>query len=224
MPPKFTPIPLAAFFSIPYHLKNLLLIACLWLCIIITFIGSAADAAPLRFFAPATNVNSAFQVFDTGLVNLTGLFPQGTASFSLDEDKQILSNLNISISILRPILPNDSDSTALAEYLHANISPELSFFAPKVKYSDKQAFNLAGTLTLNGLSKPVVFIASLNRLSVRRAEAAGLSLRTTLSGSDFNLGNQDTATANEAITANDGSSARFGNKITLIIDIKAIGE
>lgn len=189
-----------------------------WL-LLLTLWCSPSHAEATKFYAPPSQFNANLQVMELGFANLTGLFREGTASFSFDAESKTISRFRMAINAASLVSTNPRSEQSLAYLIGSARSPEISFVAsePAPLKDDKAV--LKGNLTLNGISKPAELAVTLNRIGKSpyaggmwnsEGEAIGLSLRTTPKLTDF---------SSEPKPAEE--TPRFGDTITLTIEIQA---
>jgi polyisoprenoid-binding protein YceI len=98
-------------------------------------------------------------------------------------------------------------------------TPEIRFTAPdSISFAEGKA-DIKGTLTLNGVSKPLTLQATLNHIGKSpqaggmwnsTGPAVGLSMRGSFKRADF------------GITDNPELPSRFGDTITLLLEAQAL--
>lgn len=91
----------------------------------------------------------------------------------------------------------------LPEYFKVEQHPTMTFKSTGIINVDRddQAFDLVGTLTVNGISKEVVLETAVNKIGEHpmwdNARALGLSAETTIKRSDFGMGQYAPAVSDE---------------------------
>lgn len=132
-----------------------------------------------------------------GFSHPTADFTKVTGSIEGNQDHPEKSTVTVTI----PVSSLDSHVPLLNEhlldsgdYFKSKEFPEVTFKSTGIKDLDrkKQTFRLLGNLTVNGITKPVVLDAKLNKAGPHpfydNAEAAGFDASTTLKRSDFGMG------------------------------------
>jgi polyisoprenoid-binding protein YceI len=105
-----------------------------------------------------------------------------------------------SVSVTIPVDSIDTHVKLLDEHLlnkpeffHPKQFPDITFKSTGISNisADKKHFDVTGTLTVNGIAKPVVLHTTLNKLGTQPlwndAKAAGFTATTTLKRSDFGM-------------------------------------
>lgn len=105
------------------------------------------------------------------------------------------------VEVVMPVSGLDTNVPALnkhllesGEFFKAKEFPVVTFKSTGIQNvdADKKNFQLSGDLTINGISKPVVMNATVNKVGPHpmhgNAEAAGFSAKTTIKRSDFGMG------------------------------------
>lgn len=106
-----------------------------------------------------------------------------------------------SVEVTMPVASLDTNVKALNDHLlgsgdffKAKEYPNVTFKSTGIQNvdADKKNFQLLGDLTVNGITKPVVMNATLNKVGPHPmhggAEAAGFNAQTTIKRSDFGMG------------------------------------
>ena len=159
-----------------------------------------------------------------GFSNPGAVFTDVTGTIQGDQDAPEKSTVDVSI----PVLSLDSFVPLLNEhllqsgdYFKSKDFPVITFKSTGMTDIDKtnRTFKLLGTLTVNGISKPVVLNAKANNIGPHPfydgAPAAGFDATTTLIRSDYGMGNyvplvSDQLTVN--ITVEAVESAMYAKK------------
>lgn len=186
------------------------------------FIAPAwAESAPSPYYVPPNQFNAELQIMAMGFSNIFGLFQNGTASFSYDEDSKTINRVRIAIDTSSLVSGNRSNMRDLANLLDTMDYPELTLTAPdSVTFNDGKA-ELKATVTFHGTSKPVTVQAVLNHVGKSpngggmwssEGEAVGLSLHTILKRADFGMGDDPKS----------DQAPPFGDSFTLSIELQAL--
>lgn len=133
-----------------------------------------------------------------GFSNPGAVFTDVTGTIQGDQDAPEKSTVDVSI----PVMSLDSFVPLLNEhllqsgdYFKSKDFPVITFKSTGMTDIDKtnRTFKLLGTLTVNGISKPVVLNAKANNVGPHPfydgAPAAGFDATTTLMRSDYGMGN-----------------------------------
>ncbi len=178
----------------------------------------AADTTA-TYYVPPPQFNAALEVMDMGFANVFALFRSATGSFMFDDTNKSLSNLRLAIDATSLLASSNENQRDLSNCLGAFQYPEIAITAPdSVTFTDSKA-EIKATLTMHGTSKPITLTATLNRsgksphgggMWSSEGEAVGISFRGAFKRADFGLSD------------NPALPARFGDTITLMLELQAI--
>lgn len=168
-------------------------------------LATALSAASLSAFADKVvtyTIDSShsfvhFSWSHVGFSNPTADFTKVTGSITGNQDHPEQS----SVTVTMPVSSLDSHVPLLNEhlissgdYFKSKEFPDVTFKSTAIKGLDrkKQTFKLQGELTVNGITRPVLLDAKLNKAGPHpfydNAPAAGFNATTTLKRSDFGMG------------------------------------
>jgi polyisoprenoid-binding protein YceI len=177
------------------------------------------DVAPDRYYIPPPQFNAAMEVMDLGFANIFGLFRNATGSFEFEPATKSVGNLKIAIDTTSLMTNNPENERDLEALLDAMEYPEMRFVTrDSISFAEGKA-DIKGTLTLHGVSKPLVLEATLNHIGKSpqggsmwggEGKSVGLSLRGNFKRADFNMAD------------NPEIRSRFGDTITLLLETQAI--
>ncbi len=193
---------------------------CLLLALTLFPAGLHAADNSTTYYIPPPQFNASLQIMDGGFVNLTALFRNATGSFTFDDTAKAISNLRLAIDATSLLASNDANQRDIANLLDAFKYSEIRITAPDaVTFKDDKA-EIKATLSFHGSNKPVTLEATLNRIGKTpisssmwggEGQAIGLTLHTTIKRADFGMADEAAAVP-----------ARFGDTITLALDVQAI--
>jgi len=175
--------------------------------------------AQQSYYIPPTQFNAALQIMDLGFSNVFGLFQNATGSFTFEDSTKTVSHLRFAIDMTSLLTNNPDNQRDLLTLLDALHSPELRITASESSSFAEGKADIKATLTLHGVSKPILLTATLNRsgkspngggMWSKEGEALGLSMRGSFKLSDFGL------------SEGQEKSGRFGDAITLMLETQAI--
>jgi polyisoprenoid-binding protein YceI len=138
-----------------------------------------------------THTRIAFAVSHMGFSTWFGDFTHASGTLTLNPAKPSASTLSVSV-------PTDSVSTTNttldgelkeADWLNAAKYPTATFTASKITASAGTA-KVAGTLTLHGVTKPVIFAVKFNGAGINpldKAYTVGFEVRGKIKRSDFGV-------------------------------------
>ncbi len=156
----------------------------------IAFAGSAQAAAETYTLDPShTGVNWSINHF--GFSNPTGKFAMVQGSLVLDEAQPANSKVTATITIANLVTGDAKLEEHLKgkDFFDAEQFPLATFVSDKVDLVGKDDAKVQGTLTLHGVSKPVVLDVKLNKIGINmmKKKTAGFSITTELKRSDFGM-------------------------------------
>ncbi len=157
-----------------------------------SLLSGAALAADYTIDPTHTSVVVSWNHF--GFSNPTATFSDATGSISFDEKAPQKSSINVTIPVktvdtkvakLNEEFINEADYFDVAKY------PTATFKSTKVTAKGNNQFDVAGDLTIKGVTKSVVFNATLNGMGehpMSKKPAIGFDASTVIKRTEFNLG------------------------------------
>ncbi|MGD9592876.1 MAG: YceI family protein [Candidatus Berkiella sp.] len=127
-----------------------------------------------------------------GFSDLSGtIVAQG--NIMLDEALLQNSTVNVTLNIAGIQTPSAKFTQMLKSSQFFNVSsfPNASFVSDSIQMTGKNTAKVSGTLTIHGVSKPVVLNTRINKIGMHSyygVKAAGFSAVTVIKRSDFGLG------------------------------------
>jgi polyisoprenoid-binding protein YceI len=146
---------------------------------------------PGNYTVEPTHTRIAFAVSHMGFTTWFGDFTGASGTLSLNPAKASASTLSVSVPIASVSTTNAKLDSELkeADWLDAAKYPTATFTANKITASAGTA-KVAGTLTLHGVTKPVVFSVKFNGAGVNpldKAYTVGFEVRGRIKRSDFGV-------------------------------------
>lgn len=163
---------------------------------------SAAVAAPEKYVLDASHSQIVFSYTHFGYSTTYGMFSGFEGEISFDQEDPAASAVSVS-------MPEASMLTGWEKRLGHFMSPDffgstdddtISFVSTGIEVTGDATANITGDLTMNGVTKPVVLDAKLNKADQHPMAGkpwAGFDATTTLLRSDFNLGKFAPAVSDE---------------------------
>lgn len=129
----------------------------------------------------------------------------------LDKEKPENSKVDVTIQIANVVtgIPKLDEHLIGKDFFDAKKFPVATFVSQKVDLTEKDKARVYGTLTLHGISKPVVLKVKLNKLAmspITHKDTAGFTAITMLKRSDFGI---------------DAYSPGLGDKVKIRIEVEA---
>ncbi len=181
--------------------------------------AAPAQAETAKHYVPPQRFNASFQVMELGLSNVFGLFRSATSSFEFDEQAKTISRLKMAIDAGGVVTAQGGADRDFDALFGKGLHPEITFVSLAGADLSGGKAEVSGTLTVQGASKPATFEIKLNRVKEspdggnvwRGADrAVGISMRGIFKRSDFGVG------------AAPDTEARFGDEVTLLLEMQAI--
>ena len=163
----------------------------------ITLGMTAAQAEVAQYTLDPSHTQVKFSWDHFGFSTPGGTFKDVQGEIKADEAAPEKSSVSVVIQVDSietgvPLL-NEHLLTQPDNFFKVKEHPQITFKSKAVQNVDrnKQTFDLAGTLTINGVSKDVVLATKLNKIGDHPmwngAKAVGLSATTTIKRSDFGI-------------------------------------
>ena len=164
-------------------MKRLILSAVLGLAL-----AGPALAATYAIDANHTQVHFNYSHF--GYSNLSGRLNQVTGNFDFDPADPAKSSIEVSVpmSSLSTGVPKLDSHLSSPDFFDVEKFPTANFKSTGVTVTGKNTLDVAGDLTLHGVTRPVVLKVTINSLEPRRGSpAAGFDAVTTIKRSEFGV-------------------------------------
>ena len=149
-----------------------------------------AESAEFTFDKPHTIIY--FTVNRAGFSNMLGRFQDFSGSLTIDPDKPETAQVSSTIktaSIFTGFEARDKHLRS-PDFFNAQEFPEMTFTSTKVERTGDKTAKVTGDLTLLGVSKPVTFDVTFNKMAVNprsQKEQIGFSGVGTLKRSEFGM-------------------------------------
>ncbi|MDK2779264.1 MAG: YceI family protein [Pseudomonadota bacterium] len=160
--------------------------------VLATMISSGALAQDYSIDPTHTSVIATWNHF--GFSNPTASFSEVSGAISFDDKAPAKAAVNVTI----PVKSVDTKVPALteeflnqADYFDVANYPTATFKSTKVTPKGGNKFDVAGDLTIKGVTKPVVFSATLNKQGehpMTKKPAIGFDASTVIKRTEFNMG------------------------------------
>ena len=165
-------------------------IRCLGLAVLVAAAGAAAHAADAYAVDPVHSSIS-FKISHVGISYIHGRFDDFGGQFSIDKDDPAKSSFTLSIKVETVDTNNQKRDEHLrnADYFNAKQFPTLTFQSTAVK-PVAGGYDVAGDLTLHGVTKPVTFTLKGGDKTVefpKGMQRIGFTTTLTIKRSDFDM-------------------------------------
>ncbi len=151
-----------------------------------------ATAAPADYTLDPSHTSVVFVINHLGFSNVYGRFDEvaGTLRF----DPEALAAASVTATIKTGSLDTNhakrEEHLKSPDFFNAAAFPEMTFTSTGIEKTGDRTGKVTGTLTLLGVSKPVVLDVTFNKAGVSpitKKETAGFSARGSLKRSDFGM-------------------------------------
>lgn len=159
----------------------------------VTLAWGTVLAEPARYEIDPEHAVVAFMVEHVGFARVLGSFTETSGTFTFDEAAGTVSDVRVSVSTASVATNHKDRDRHLRsdDFLDTDEYPEMTFTADSARRIGDREFEVAGQLTLLGVSLPLTLHASLNKSGDyplgRNAYAVGVSARGVLQRSDFGM-------------------------------------
>ena len=137
-----------------------------------------------------------------GYSNLTGRFMEVKGDFDFDPANPAKSSISVEIpmSSLSTGVPGLDEDLASDGFFDAAKFPTATFKSSKVTVRDATHLDVAGDLSIHGVTKPVVLAVTINHVGphpMRKTQTAGFDAVATIKRSDFGINRMVPAVSDE---------------------------
>jgi polyisoprenoid-binding protein YceI len=154
---------------------------------------SFADAAfAADYTIDARHTQVLFTYAHMGFSHITGRLNEVTGHFDFDPAAPAKSSIEVDLpmSSLSTGVPGLDDHMRSADFFDAAKFPSAHFKSGKVTSTGKDRLDVAGDLTLHGVTKPVVLHVTINQIGMhpmKKVPAVGFDATATIKRSDFGV-------------------------------------
>ena len=165
-------------------------------------LGFAATAQATSYEIDANHTQVQFTYTHLGFSHLSARLNQASGRFDFDPAKPAMSSIDVQIPMasLSTGVPRLDTDLSSADFFEVAKFPTASFKSNKVTVLGKNKLNVAGDLSIHGVTRPVVFAVTVNNTGVhpmRKVPAVGLDASATIKRSDFGVGGMIPAVLDE---------------------------
>ena len=180
------------------------------------FTSSIILADDETYILDETHLSIGFLVDHAGYARTLGMFTKASGSFKYDENKSLVSDIEIIIDNSSVFTNHDKRDSHLRspDFLNVDQYPEMTFKA-SINDLKLNPGKIAGNLTLLGVTRPLILDATINkidtypfRVGLSKPMVIGVSATASFKRSDFGM--------NYAV-----KKKLVGDEINLIIEFEA---
>lgn len=173
---------------------------------------SVAQAAPQAYSLDPSHSTVAFVLDHMGYAKMLGRFNSVAGDIQFDKDAVEKSSVKVTIDAASVDTNHAKRDEHLRspDFFNAKEFPKLTFISTVIEKTGDKSGRMTGTLTLLGVSKPVVLDVTFNKDAnspVSKKDTVGFSARGTLKRSDFGM--------KYGVPA-------IGDDVTLMIEVEAV--
>ena len=128
-------------------------------------LASPLRAEPSTFEIDPEHLSIGFLVEHLGFAKTLGFFQTAEGTFEFDEETDVLSDVQITVSTDSVFTNNERRDRHLRsdDFLNVREFSEMLFSAASIRRTGEQTFDLDGELTLLGITRPLSLQATLNK-------------------------------------------------------------
>ena len=159
----------------------------------IASLGAAAVAEPVKYELDPGHSQVVFTYNHLGFSTGTGMFSGFEGEIMFDQADPANSSVNVSMPTASLITGFDArkEHFLSKDFFNAADNEAITFKSTKIDVTGDKTAKIAGDLTINGTTKPVVLDATLNQAGenpTAKKQWAGFEATTEIKRSDFGMG------------------------------------
>lgn len=156
-------------------------------------LAMSGPVAAAKYNIDARHTQVHFTYLHGGYANLGGRLNQVTGTLDFDPEQPGKSSIDVQIpmSSLSTGVPKLDAHLNSADFFDAEKFPTASFTSKQVTVLGKDKLNVAGDLTIHGVTRPVVFEVTINQAGMHpmsKVPAVGFEATATIKRSEFGVG------------------------------------
>ncbi|MQQ06910.1 hypothetical protein GFB49_00430 [Epibacterium sp. SM1979] len=156
--------------------------------------GTAAVAAPEKYVLDPGHSNVIFNFDHLGFSEIYGMFSGFDGEIMFDQENPAASSVTVAFPVKTMLTGWEKrfEHFMSADFFDATDDEMVTFASTGIEVTGETTAKITGDLTLNGVTKSVVLDAKLNAATdehpLNKKPWAGFSATTTLTRTDYNLG------------------------------------
>ncbi len=168
----------------------------------LSLFAASAFAAPLSYKLDPNHTNVIAQWSHFGFSNPSLNFGQADGTLVYDADEVSASSVEVTLPLsgLEGFSAKFNEHLRSADFFDAAKFPKATFKSTKVEAAGEGKLKVTGDLTVKDITRPVVLDVTLNKAAdhpMTKAPTIGFDATTTLSRSEFGVGNYAPAVSDE---------------------------
>jgi polyisoprenoid-binding protein YceI len=178
-------------------------------------LAGPASAAPQKYTFDSLHTQIVFKVSHLGFSKSQGRFTKFDGGFTFDQEKPTASSLDVTIDAnsINMLSTEWDDHLKGDNFFNVKKFPTITFKSKKITTTGENTGNIAGDLTILGVTKPVDLDVEFNKLGqhpMTKAHVAGFSATAYIKRSDFGM--------------NYGVEMGLGDDVAIEIQVEGIRE
>jgi len=157
--------------------------------VLTTLLGAGAAAAQATYFVDTTHSNVGFKVRHL-VAKVSGSFEEFTGTITADFENLDRSSVEFVIQTASIDTGDEKRDGHLRspDFFDVEQYPEITFKSNKITKKDRDTYIVVGTLTMHGVSKPMVLdVDFLGEIQAMGGTRAGYEISTTLDRRDYGV-------------------------------------
>ena len=155
--------------------------------------SASAFAAPQTFNIDPTHTQVSFTYSHFGFSNPTGRLEDIKGAVVVDQADWAKSSVSVTMPLsgLHTGVPKLDEHMKTPDFFDAAKFPDVTFKSTKVTKTGAETLDIAGDLTVHGVTKPVILHAHVNKIGENKmigSQTAGFDAEATLKRSEFDMG------------------------------------
>lgn len=156
-------------------------------------VSASAFAAPQTFNIDPNHTQVSFTYNHFGFSNPTGRLEDIKGAVVVDQADWAKSSVSVTMPLsgLHTGVPKLDEHMKTPDFFDAAKFPNITFKSTKVIKTGADTLDIAGDLTVHGVTKPVILHAHVNKIGENKmigSQTAGFDADTTLKRSEFGVG------------------------------------
>lgn len=159
---------------------------------LLEIIATNTYATSENYVMDPTHTYVEWHISHFGYSHPSGKWMVADGMIALDKQEMSKSKVNVTINVADLVtgLPSLDDHLKGADFFNVESYPLATFASTKVSKISNNKFQVAGNLTLHGITKPVTLAVVENKIAlspITTVETAGFSAKTKIKRSDFGM-------------------------------------
>lgn len=155
--------------------------------------AAAVQATPVAYELDASHSQIVFSYDHLGFSTTYGMFSGFEGDILFDEEDPAASSVEVSFPVTSLFTGWEARFKHFMneDLFNAEVNPDVSFVSTEIEVTGEATALITGDLTMNGITKPVVLVAEMNKKAMQPMKQKpwiGFDATTTVLRSDYGLG------------------------------------